>query len=68
MLTGERPYKGNSVAELLRAHAVEPIPRLPPDLARYQQLLDGLLAKDPGDRFQSAGELLIGIDWVRRAR
>lgn len=68
MLTGERPYQGNSIAELLRAHAAEPIPRLPPDLARYQQLLDGLLAKEPGDRFQSANELLIGIDWVRRAR
>ncbi len=65
MLTGKRPFRGNSVNELLRAHVVEPIPRLPEYLVKYQPLIDGLLAKDPDERFQSSRELLIGIDWKR---
>lgn len=65
MLTGKRPFTGNSVSELLRAHVVEPIPRLPAYLGRYQPLVDGLLAKDPDERFQNTRELLIGIDWKR---
>lgn len=65
MLTGKRPFRGNSVSELLRAHVVEPIPQLPEYLNKYQPLIEGLLAKDPDERFQSARELLIGIDWKR---
>lgn len=65
MMTGKRPYSGNSVSELLRAHVIEPIPQLPEFLAKYQPLIDGLLAKDPDERFQSSRELLIGIDWKR---
>jgi eukaryotic-like serine/threonine-protein kinase len=65
MLTGKRPYSGNSVSDPLRAHIAEPVPRLPDYLIKYQPLIDGLLAKDPDDRFQNARELLIGIDWKR---
>ncbi|MCS3902488.1 DNA-binding NarL/FixJ family response regulator [Methylohalomonas lacus] len=65
MLTGKRPYSGHSVSELLRAHVVEPIPQLPEYLGKYQPLVDGLLAKDPDERFQTSRELLIGIDWKR---
>lgn len=65
MLTGKRPYTGNSVSDLLRAHITEPVPSLPDYLIKYQPLIDGLLAKDPDDRFQNTRELLIGIDWKR---
>lgn len=65
MLTGKRPYSGQSVSELLRAHVVEPIPQLPEYLGKYQPLVEGLLAKDPDERFQTSRELLIGIDWKR---
>lgn len=65
MLTGKRPYTGKSVSELLRAHIANPLPRLPDYLIKYQPLIDGLLAKEPDDRFQNVRELLIGIDWKR---
>lgn len=65
MMTGKRPFSGNSVSELLRAHVVEPIPQLPGYLSKYQPLINGLLAKDPDERFQNSRELLIGIDWKR---
>lgn len=65
MLTNERPYTARSVAQLISAHLNQPIPQLPEQLTKFQPLIDGLLAKDPDDRFQSANDLLIGIDWIK---
>jgi serine/threonine protein kinase len=54
MLTGQRPFKGNTVISIIQAHRNDPIPELPPELARFQRLLEGLLAKEPADRFPTA--------------
>jgi len=51
MLTGQRPYKGSTVIAIIQAHRNDPIPVLPEPLSRFQRLIDGLLAKDPNDRF-----------------
>jgi tRNA A-37 threonylcarbamoyl transferase component Bud32/DNA-binding NarL/FixJ family response regulator len=64
MLTGKRPYTAETIAGLVYKHVHAPIPRLPARCARYQALIDGLLAKNPEDRFQSAGDLITGIDWI----
>ncbi|MFN0315601.1 MAG: protein kinase domain-containing protein [Burkholderiales bacterium] len=65
MLVGQRPYNGRNTSELLDAHLKQPIPRLAAELKKYQSIIDGLLAKDPDDRFQSADELLKGFEWVK---
>jgi len=64
MLTNERPYTAKSVAQLISMHLNAPIPRLPDNLAKYQPLIDGLLAKDPDERFQSANDVILGLDWI----
>jgi eukaryotic-like serine/threonine-protein kinase len=64
MLTNERPYTAKSIAQLISMHLNAPIPKLPGDLAKYQPLIDGLLAKDPDDRFQSANDVILGLDWI----
>ena len=53
MLTGTRPYTGDSVIGIIEAHRSHPIPRLPPKLAHFQKVIDGLLAKNPTERFAS---------------
>jgi len=53
MLTGTRPFRGNSVVAILQSHRNDPIPILPAELARFQRLIDGLLAKNPHERFPS---------------
>lgn len=58
MLTGTRPFRGNSVVAILQAHRDDPIPILPQELSRFQRLVDGLLAKDPKDRFPSGATAL----------
>ena len=58
MLTGDRPYRGTTVIAILTAHQEEAIPRLPPEYARFQPLIDGLLAKDPNARLANADAAL----------
>ena len=65
MLTNERPYTANSIAQLISMHLHAPIPKLPDNLAKYQPLIDGLMAKDPDERFQSANDVILGLDWIK---
>jgi serine/threonine protein kinase len=66
MLTGRPPFMGKTAAEILDAHLHAPIPRLPTALSTLQPLIDGLLAKETYDRFQSAADLVTGISWTAR--
>jgi serine/threonine protein kinase len=69
MLTGRRPFSGETIVEILAQHVSAPLPRLPAALADHQDLLDGMLAKRTADRFESADALLEEIDalWTRQA-
>jgi serine/threonine-protein kinase PpkA len=57
MLTGSRMYESANAARVVEMHVNAPVPRLPAQLADHQALLDGLLAKKPEHRFQSAHAL-----------
>lgn len=61
MLTGQKLFGDASPADLMLAHVRGEVPRLPPRLAGYQPVLDRLLARNPGRRFQSARELFATI-------
>lgn len=58
MLTGQRPYRAESSYAVVAMHMNAPPPRLPDGLARFQQIIDRCMAKDPSQRFDS-GEALI---------
>lgn len=58
LLTGQLPYAGQSVAEVLEQHRKARPPRLPEAVARFQPMLDRLLAKRPPDRLPSAAAFL----------
>lgn len=57
MLTGRKPFLAATPMAVIYMHANTPIPRLEAGLAKYQPLVDRLMAKEPGDRFASAREL-----------
>jgi serine/threonine protein kinase len=57
MLTGRKPYVADTAMGIIYQHAHAPIPLLPGRLAEYQSLLNMMLAKEPGDRLQSAAEV-----------
>ena len=58
ILTGVKPYQGESHIETILAHLTEPLPSLPPALGRYQEFLERMIAKDPDERFDTAEEVL----------
>lgn len=51
LLTGEKPYRASSVVDLIKMHALAPIPLLPAELQCYQPLLNTMLAKYPEERY-----------------
>lgn len=64
MIAGVKPYEASSVAALLDMHVMAPLPKLPPSAARYQFVIDRLMAKHPDDRFITATELLLALEEV----
>jgi hypothetical protein len=65
MLTGEKPFLGNSPIETILAHLTAPRPSLPAPLAHCQELLDRMIARKPGDRYADAGEVVNAIRGLR---
>jgi tRNA A-37 threonylcarbamoyl transferase component Bud32/FixJ family two-component response regulator len=58
MLRGSKPFPGDNFLDVIDKHRHQPIPTLPQDLARYQEVVDRLIAKRASDRFRDAHELL----------
>jgi len=67
MLTGSKPYLGATAIEVLQQHVSAPLPQLPPEIARHQPVLDGLMAKSRDDRFPTADALLEFLQQQRAA-
>jgi serine/threonine protein kinase len=67
MLTGDKPYVGDSTDAILEQHCQAPIPRLGPPLEALQPLLDRLLAKDQAQRLANAREVIEAIEEARAA-
>jgi serine/threonine protein kinase/Flp pilus assembly protein TadD len=63
MAAGQRPFRGSTAFELsaaiLREHAPEISPALPPVL---NSVIEKSLDKDPGQRYQSAGEVKAALE------
>ena len=65
MLTGERPFKGETPVKVILQHLQAPIPTLPENLNVYQPLLEKMLAKDREERFSDAGAL---VGYIKKFR
>jgi serine/threonine-protein kinase len=60
MLSGKRPFEGDTVSGLINCHLYEPPPPLPASLGIPRRIATGImqaLSKDPDDRPQTAGDL-----------
>ena len=68
MLTGKPPYLDKELSGLLLSHMAAPIPLLSdyhPDLpSAFQKIIDRLLAKDPGSRYQTAQAVLYDLEVI----
>ncbi len=57
MLTGEKPFRADTAMGIIYRHAQSPVPLLPMRFARYQALINMMLAKKPEDRLDTAAEV-----------
>lgn len=67
MLTAQKPYTAENPMAIIYMHRNAPLPKMPPELAELQPLLDRLLGKRPEDRFKDAEEAGQAIDAARAA-
>lgn len=58
MLAGEKPYKSESVIDVIVQHKQAPVPTLPEEHKIYQPLLNLMMAKKRKDRFRDASSVL----------
>ena len=65
MLTGEVPYTGKDPFEIGIKHLKDPIPILPNSVSIFQQLLEGLMAKNKFKRIQSGHEAIEMIEAIQ---
>ncbi len=65
MLTGTRPFVGKSVFEIIHAHKTQPAPDMTGPLVAFQPMMQKLLAKDPGQRFQNAADALAALSKLK---
>ncbi len=61
LLTGERPYLGDTAIKVIMQHIQSPVPKLPARLKRYQPLIDRMMAKDRDKRIPDAEALVAEI-------
>src|SRR5690606_32925826 len=67
MLVGRVPYHAEDSLAVGIMHITQPVPKLPQALAVLQPLVDGLLAKEPHDRFQTGNDAAIAIARYEKA-
>jgi serine/threonine protein kinase len=65
MLTQRKPYLSSTPMNVIYMHANAPLPTLEGEAAKFQPLLDKLMAKEPDDRYANASELLAAIERLR---
>ncbi|HEX3481318.1 MAG TPA: serine/threonine-protein kinase [Kofleriaceae bacterium] len=57
LVTGQRPFAGESIADVALTLAVAPIPRLPEGPEALDPVIARCLARDPAQRYQGVAEL-----------
>ncbi len=61
LLTGNRPYVGDSPIAVCMQHLQAPIPELPPTFADLQPIIDGMMAKDREERFADMASVIVEL-------
>jgi len=56
MLTGSKPYDGESIMAIVIKQVKSPVPTLPDELSQYQPLIDAMVAKNIEERISNSAQ------------
>jgi serine/threonine-protein kinase PpkA len=65
MLSGRKPYSGDSEFATIHCHLTAPVPQLPEAHSAFQPLIERMMAKSPDDRFANTAELIGALRALR---
>ncbi len=68
MLTGRLPFEAADALSMAVMHAQDPIPKLPQHLHHWQRFMNRALAKQAGQRFQSASQMADAIRAIQQRK
>jgi DNA-binding response OmpR family regulator/tRNA A-37 threonylcarbamoyl transferase component Bud32 len=66
MLTRHKPFLSDNPMAIIYMHRKSPVPQLTVPVQSLQPLIDRLLAKNPADRFESAGAVATALEQYLR--
>ncbi len=66
LITGRVPFEASDSLAIGIMHMTAPLPQLPPEYRALQPILDRMLAKEPGDRYQTGAEIDAALAEVER--
>ena len=61
LLTGGRPFTGESIMEVIYKHTSHTLPPLPDSVKEWQPVIDKMLAKDPANRYQDLEQFISAV-------
>jgi serine/threonine protein kinase len=61
-LAGQKPYSANDAYAVALMHVTDPVPKLPEKVAWLQPLIEGLMAKNPDQRFATGEAFIVACD------
>ncbi|MGE5343775.1 MAG: serine/threonine protein kinase [Candidatus Omnitrophota bacterium] len=64
MLTGKKPYNGESVVTIALKHVKDPVPLLPSELILYQPLINKMMAKNRDNRISNGAQFKEILDRI----
>lgn len=67
-LTGKAPFDAETPVGIALKHVQAEIPKLPAQLAKYQPLIDRLMAKTPDDRYHTGSHLIADIARIQSGK
>lgn len=67
MLSGQVPFSGDDAVAVAVKHMTSPIPKLPSAQKAFQPIIEKMMAKKAGDRFQTGKEVIAALDELEAA-
>jgi len=65
LLTGDRPFTGESIMEVIYKHTAHDLDSLPDAVKVWQPVIDKMLAKNPADRYQDLEQFISAVNDIK---